>query len=71
MAEQDNDDSRVGGSAVGGYSGPVPGFEHAPPSAGDAAAGGSGLRAATSHVPSQVRGISPSFGSFSGSACAG
>ena len=57
MADQDTDDSRVGGGTGGGYSGPVPGFEH-PPATGlsSADAGGGGhSRAASSHVPSQVR----------------
>ena len=57
MADQDNDDSRVGGGTGGGYSGPVPGFER-PPATGLSAAdaqGGSGARAGASHVPSQVR----------------
>lgn len=51
MADQDNDDSRVVGGTGGGYSGPVPGFEHPP--AVDAA-GSSSLTGAPSHVPSQV-----------------
>ena len=57
MADQDTDDSRVGGGTGGGYSGPVPGFEH-PPATGLSSAdagGGSHSRAASSHVPSQVR----------------